>query len=180
MEIGALEQEIMRQEKIKASAEISLARKKLTLQNYNRTINDLQKRLELARSDLQRAKKDYEKEKEVIDSASKKISDAKKEIEKLKEKYIFLQAPGFHGEVPAYGKIITYSSVNEISEEQVNNELIKLGLEAMIKAGYKHLDEFNEAIRFLLVCDFYTDNGINYELLIQDEKLKNLIMQRVV
>lgn len=182
--VAEIEEELSKQEK-------ELDTDKLSLTSAEKVLNDKQKVFDWARKNLETAKKQKETAEQLVEQRVSSIKDlkAKKEdvenqITELKNRNIYLIAPGYSGEKPEYGTFYSTAKIEEfetLSIVETNAEFaIEPELKEMLIAGYDSYKEYSEALRFVMLCAEYAcKEGVEYSVLVDDERLKKLIKTHV-
>ena len=183
-EIAEVDEEISKEEK-------ALDTDKLSLASAEKALNDKQKAFEEASKNLEVAKKQKETAEKLVEQRVKGIKELKNkkesveiQITELKNKNIYLVAPGYSGKKPEYGTFYSTAKVEEfetLSTVEANAEFaIEPELKEMLITGYDSYKEYSGALRFVMLCAEYAwTEGVEYSVLVDDERLKKLIKTHV-
>ena len=138
-----------------------------------------------AKKALAEAQNEYEATNKVVlqfsmdlDTLHIKLTKVEEKITHLKNMAIYLVAPGYTGEKPAFGTFFSTVEVEgfEVSVAEVSGEYaIEPELKDMVVAGYDSYKEYMEGLRFVMLCVEYTCNDKKYTVLVSDERLKKLL-----
>lgn len=172
------------------NTEGALVAKKHILSIREKAVTDTQRVYDKAKKALSEAQSERDKAKNAVSKRSRhieelkiKLEDVEKRITELKNKAVYLVAPGYAGEKPSYG---TYFSTTEVvgfdtlSVVGVATDfVIEPELKDMVVAGYDSYKEYMEGLRFAMLCVEYTYRDIEHSVLVEDERLKNLLKAHV-
>lgn len=189
------EMSVLENQKLTITGEISDKGNALNEANHileirEETVTETQRVFDKARKALEEAKSERDKAKNVVEQHTQSIERLKATLEnvetqitKLKNKAIYLVAPGYTGKKPAYG---TYYSTTEVQGydtlsvvEAAVDYAIEPELKDMVVAGYDSYKEYMEGLRFVILCVEYTYNDIEFTVLVNDERLKRLLQTHV-
>lgn len=156
---------------------------------YEETFTETKKVFEEARVALDKAKNELDREKSIVTEYENSIKELKSSLEEveakvteLKNKNIYLVAPGYTGEKPEYGTFLSTMEVPgyELTIREANSEFaIEPELKDMVVAGYDSYKEYMDGLRFVMLCVEYYYNEIEYSVLTNDERIKKLIKAHV-
>lgn len=186
---------VLENKKVTITGEISDKEKDLNeatqiLAIREETVTETQRVFDKARKALDEAKSERDKAKNVVAQHTQSIEKLKAmlvnietQITELKNKAIYLVAPGYTGKKPAFG---TYYSTTEVQGydtlsvvEAAVDYAIEPELKDMVVAGYDSYKEYMEGLRFVMLCVEYTYKDIEYTVLVNDERLKRLLQTHV-
>ena len=175
--------EISDKEKNLNEATQILAIREETVTETQRVFDKARKALDEAKSERDKAKNDVAQYAQSIEKLKAMLGEVETQITELKNKAIYLVAPGYTGKKPAFG---TYYSTTEIQGyntlsvvEAVVDYAIEPELKDMVDAGYDSYKEYMEGLRFIMLCVEYTYKDIEYTVLVNDERLKRLLQTHV-
>lgn len=175
--------EISDKEKDLNEATQILAIREETVTETQRVFDKARKALDKAKSERDKAKNVVAQHKQSIDKLKAMLGDVETQITELKNKAIYLVAPGYTGKKPAFG---TYYSTTEVQGydtlsvvEAAVDYAIEPELKDMVVAGYDSYKEYMEGLRFVMLCVEYTYKDIEYTVLVNDERLKRLLQTHV-
>ena len=171
--------EISREEKTLNKATQILKVCKESVAEKQRNFDKAKEALKVAQKEQDRANEVAEKHFQFIEKLKSELNGIDIHINELKEKVIYLVAPGYMGEKPEFGTFYSTTmvegydslSVVEISEDYTIEPEIK----DMLIAGYDSLNDYIKALRFVMLCMEYTLNDIEYTVLVDDERVKSLL-----
>lgn len=170
-------------EKLKESNQI-LAFEEERVTAVQKIFNSAMEALEEAKRECNNAKSVIEQNKQSIKNLKDRLVSIEKQIIELKNKYIYLVAPGYTGKKPEYGTYYSTTKVQGFETLSVVETLqeeyaIEPEIKDMVIAGYDSYREYMEGLRFTMLCVEYTLKGIEYEVLVSDERLKRLLKTHV-
>ena len=183
-EIADVDEEISKEEKALDTDKLSLASAEKSLNDKQKAFEEASKNLEAAKKQKEAAEKLVEKRVNGIKELKNKKESVESQITELKNKNIYLVAPGYSGEKPEYGRFYSTAKIEEfemLSIVETNAEFaIEPELKEMLIAGYDSYKEYSEALRFVMLCAEYAcKEGVEYSVLVDDERLKKLIKTHV-
>lgn len=183
-EIADVDEEISKEEKALDTDKLSLASAEKSLNDKQKAFEEASKNLEAAKKQKEAAEKLVEKRVNGIKELKNKKESVESQITELKNKNIYLVAPGYSGEKPEYGTFYSTAKIEEfemLSIVETNAEFaIEPELKEMLIAGYDSYKEYSEALRFVMLCAEYAcKEGVEYSVLVDDERLKKLIKTHV-
>lgn len=156
-----------------------LAVREETVFETQHVFEDIKMALNEAKCELNDAKKDVERHSQTIEELNAQLEKVETRINKLKNKSIYLVAPGYTGKKPEFG---TYYSTTEVQGydtlsvlEVAKDYVLEPKLEDMVTAGYDSYREYMEGLQFVMLCVEYKTKDIEYEVLVNDERLKTLL-----
>lgn len=164
----------------------SLIMREKVVEEHENEVNEKKKELEVAIKELTKLKNGREKMKESVERQSRKVEELRQELEnvenqiyELKNKDAYLVVPNFTGTRPEYGTFystvmiegFTKLSVVEVPEDYY----LKPNLDEMIAAGYDSYKEYTEALQFVMLCMKFECEGMEYNILGNDERIKKLL-----
>ena len=181
-EMDILEKEIVEIDGELSKEEKELDTDKLSLASAEKVLNDKQKAFEEASKNLEAAKKQKEAAEKLVEKRVNGIKElkAKKEsveiqITELKNKNIYLVAPGYSGKNPEYGTFYSTAKVEgfeTLSTVEANAEFaIEPELKDMLITGYDSYKEYSNALRFVMLCAEYAcKEGVEYSVLVDEDR----------
>lgn len=183
-EIADVDEKISKEEKVLDTDKLSLASAEKALNDKRKAFEEASKNLEAAKKQKEAAEKLVEKRTNVIKELKNKKESVESQITELKNKNIYLVAPGYSGKKPEYGTFYSTAKIEEfetLSIVETNAEFaIEPELKEMLIAGYDSYKEYSEALRFVMLCAEYAcKEGVEYSVLVDDERLKKLIKTHV-
>lgn len=183
-EIADVDEEISKEEKALDTDKLSLASAEKALNDKRKAFEEASKNLEAAKKQKEAAEKLVEKRVNGIKELKNKKESVESQITELKNKNIYLVAPGYSGKKPEYGTFYSTAKVEEfetLSTVEANAEFaIEPELKDMLITGYDSYKEYSNALRFVMLCAEYAcKEGIKYSVLVDDERLKKLIKTHV-
>ena len=175
--------EISDKEKDLNEATQILAIREETVTETQRVFDKARKALDEAKSERDKAKNVVAQHKQSIDKLKAMLGNVETQITELKNKAIYLVAPGYTGNKPSFG---TYYSTTEVKGydtlsvvEATVDYAIEPELKDMVVAGYDSYKEYMEGLRLVMLCVEYTYKDIEYTVLVNDERLKRLLQTHV-
>lgn len=183
-EIADVDEEISKEEKVLDTDKLSLASAEKALNDKRKAFEEASKNLEAAKKQKEAAEKLVEKRANGIKELKNKKESVESQITELKNKNIYLVAPGYSGKKPEYGTFYSTAKVEEfetLSTVEANAEFaIEPELKDMLITGYDSYKEYSNALRFVMLCAEYAcKEGVKYSVLVDDERLKKLIKTHV-
>ncbi len=183
-EVSAIDGEISKEEKELDTDKLSLASAEKALNDKQKAFEEASKNLEVAKKQKETAEKLVEQRVNGIKVLKSKKESVKKQITELKNKNIYLVAPGYTGEKLEYGTFYSTTKVDgfeTLSTVEANPEFaIEPELKDMLVTGYDSYKEYSNALRFVMLCAEYAcKEGVEYSVLVDDERLKKLIKKHV-
>lgn len=175
--------EISDKEKDLNEATQILAIREETVTETQRVFDKARKALDEAKSERDKAKNVVTQHTQSIEKLKAMLGNVETQITELKNKAIYLVAPGYTGNKPSFG---TYYSTTEVKGydtlsvvEATVDYAIEPELKDMVVAGYDSYKEYMEGLRFVMLCVEYTYKDIEYTVLVNDERLKRLLQTHV-
>lgn len=175
--------EISDKEKDLNEATQILAIREETVTETQRVFDKARKALDEAKSERDKAKNVVAQHTQSIEKLKAMLGNVETQITELKNKAIYLVAPGYTGKKPAFG---TYFSTTEVKGydtlsvvEAAVDYAIEPELKDMVVAGYDSYKEYMEGLRFVMLCVEYTYKDIEYTVLVNDERLKRLLQTHI-
>lgn len=183
-EIAEIDGELSKEEKELDNDKLSLSSAEKVLNDKQKTFEEARKNLETAKYQKETAEKLLEKRINTIKVLKSKKESVENKITELKNKDIYLVAPGYSGKNPEYGTFYSTAKVEgfeTLSTVDANAEFaIEPELKDMIITGYDSYKEYSNALRFVMLCAEYAcKEGVEYSVLVDDERLKKLIKTHV-
>ncbi len=181
--VAEIEEELSKQEKELDTDKLSLAGAEKVLNDKQKAFEEASKNLEIANSQKETAEKLVEQRVKGIEELKAKKESVESQITELKNKNIYLVAPGYSGKKPEYGTFystVTVEKFETLSTVEANPEFaIEPELKDMLVAGYDSYKEYINGLRFTMLCTEYACKDIEYTVLVDDERLKKLIKTHV-
>lgn len=182
-EIEEVDEEISKEEKALDTDKLSLASAEKALNDKQKAFEEASKNLEIANSQKETAEKLVEQRVKGIEELKAKKESVESRITELKNKNIYLVAPGYSGKKPEYGTFystVTVEKFETLSTVEANPEFaIEPELKDMLVAGYDSYKEYINGLRFTMLCTEYACKDIEYTVLVDDERLKKLLKKHV-
>lgn len=157
------------------------------VETAEKDVNIAEAALTAAKNVLKEAKKAYQKQERVLkekkDGLSKWqtcLSNIDASIQELDAKLIYLVAPGYQGELPTVGKLISVVPFEGATIEQ-GDELYKepTSME-MFCSGYKLIEEVMNAYNFARLVIKYEVLDIEVKVLVDDDRIKRILKSQEV
>ena len=173
---------------VSASEDMSvLENKKVTItgeiSDKENDLNEATQILAIREETVTETQRVFDKARKALDEVKAMLGNVETQITELKNKAIYLVAPGYTGKKPAFG---TYYSTTEVQGydtlsvvEAAVDYAIEPELKDMVVAGYDSYKEYMEGLRFVMLCVEYTYKDIEYTVLVNDERLKRLLQTHV-
>lgn len=145
--------------------------------------------LTAAKNVLKDAKKAFQKQERILkdkkDGLSKWqtcLSIIDKSIQELDAKLIYLVAPGYQGELPSVGKLISVVPFEGANVEvEQGGELYKEPTSReMFSCGYKQVDDVMNAYNFAGLVIKYELNDVDVTVLVDDDRIKRILKTQEV
>ena len=182
-EVAAIEEEVSKKEE-------ELATDKLVLSSAVKALNDKQTAFEEASKNLETAQNQKEEAEKLVEQRVKDINKLKvkkesieNQITELKNKNIYLVAPGYKGVQPEYGTFYSTTKVDGYGNLSVIEADVEFAIEPELKdmlvAGFDSFKEYSDALRFVMLCAEYACKDVEYSVLVEDERLKKLLKKHV-
>ena len=170
--------EILRQEKEKElnSIEKQIAKSNVEIERVEKEKISAMAELEISKKALEVAEEKYSE----IESSQQKISKRleqlnidkekiSKEIQEIDSKIIFLIAPNYKGQKPAFGTFISVIPMEGAKVEDVSDTILTSEMSAEDIFLFESMDEAKAVSQYLkLVTKYFVDNK-EYKLLIDDD-----------
>ena len=170
---------ISKQEQLLAKAEQVLAIRQQALADTQKVYDEIAKALATSQEEVNEAQRDVERESKVLEELNQELDKVTQELESLKNKNIYLVAPGYTGNIPEFGTFYSTTAVNGIAQLQITEASAEYAIEPQLKdmvvAGYDSYKEYMEGLRFTMLCLNFTIEGKEYTTLVSDEKLQKLM-----
>lgn len=175
--------EISDKEKSLDEATQILAIREETVTETQRVFDKARKALDEANSERDKAKNVVAQHTQSIERLKAMLGNVETQITELKNKAIYLVAPGYTGKKPAFGTCYSTTEVQGYDTlsvvEAAVDYVIEPELKDMVVAGYDSYKEYMEGLRFVMLCVEYTYKDIEYTVLVNDERLKRLLQTHV-
>lgn len=143
--------------------------------------------LEKAQVAVQKAQAELDKSKNALcqaegekEEAQRRLKHLEKEITELKEKAIYLVDPWYTGNLPQFGTFISTVEVEGVKvqvQEVPEIYLPEASLEGVLLFDF--VPDYKKARVFCGLVAKYEIEGIHYNLLVEDERIKNLLKMYV-
>ena len=175
--------EISDKEKALNEANQILTIREETVTEAQRVFDEVSRALAESKKERDNAKNVVNQHLQSIERLKAMLGNVETQITELKNKAIYLVAPGYTGNKPAFGTYYSTSAVKGFEElsvvEATAEYAIEPELKDMVVAGYDSYKEYMEGLRFVMLCVEYTYNSIEYTVLVNDERLKRLLQTHV-
>lgn len=175
--------EISNMEKALDEASQILAIREESVAETQKVFEKASKALAEAKSERDKAKNAVAQHNQSIEALKTKLGNVEAKITELVNKAIYLVAPGYTGEKPVYGTYYSTAVVEGFETLSVKSASVEYAIEPSVKdmmlAGYDSLQEYMDGLRFVMLCMESTYNGMEYTVLVNDERLKRLLQTHV-
>lgn len=189
-EVQKLEQKKKALENSLSETESKLANFSTDLENQKKALSEKQEAFNKAKCDLDAAKAKYESAQTKVNSYSSqrdflkgKISEVVSQISEIKNRAVYLVAPGFNGKVPEYGTFFSTVPVNGLANLKIiaasPEYEIKPELDNMLDSGYDSFSEYSEGLNFIMLCAEFTCCDKEYKVLVSDERIEKLLHSHI-
>ena len=159
----------------------NLNRAKDSLRKARKTLANAEKRVAECEKALMEAKSAASNSEEELSSLQTTESELVRKCEELQKSRIYLVAPGYHGEMPKYGRFISIMEIQGIDDLQVEDvrgvELVKQ-MTAEEFFLFDTMQEAKSSYSFVkLVIKYYFD-GLDYTILVDDDSIIELLKRQ--
>lgn len=176
---GNINDELSKKREMLTEASEILAIREENLTETQRVFDEASKALAESKKERDGARYVVEQQKQDIEKLQDMLADFEDKITTLKNKAIYLVAPGYTGKKPTFG---TYYSTVKVQGfdtlsvvEATAEYAIEPALKDMVVTGYDSYKEYMKGLRFVMLCVEYTCSDIEYTVLVNDERLKKLL-----
>lgn len=173
--ICASKKEVLETEKI------NLNRAKDSLRKARKTLANAEKRAAECEKALMEAKSEASKSEEELSSLQTTESELVRKCEELQKSRIYLVAPGYHGEMPKYGRFISIMEIQGIDDLQVEDvrgvELVKQ-MTAEEFFLFDTMQEAKSSYSFVKLVSKYYFDGLDYTILVDDDSIIELLKRQ--
>ena len=154
-----------------------------TVAETQQVLDKAQEALNEAQLERDKAKNEVAHYTQSIEVLKTKLAEIETQITRLKNKTIYLVAPGYTGKKPEFGTFYSTTKVNGYETLSVVRAEIDYAIEPelkdMIFAGYDSYKEYMEGLRFVMLCVEFTFKGTDYHVLEEDERLRRLLKTHI-
>lgn len=175
----SIEETISKQEK-------SLSEAGQILEIHEESLKETQKVFDEAKRLLAEAKKKRDEAKHIVEYGTKHLEELKRALENLakqitevRNKTVYLVAPGFSGKKPEYGTFYSTEQVEGYEElhiqEPSEEYAIEPDLKDMVIAGYDSYKEYMAGLRFIMLCAEFTFKDVEYTILVDNAMIEKLL-----
>lgn len=152
-----------------------LLRAKESRRTKHKNLESAKKALSEAEDALQESEKEVEKCERKIKRTEKKIEKMETEINKKK---VYLVDPLYKGELPKYGIFISTSEREGVLLQEVPTEYIPdQNVEDVFL--FKEVEEYQKVIAFVGLVFMYLVEGENVEVIVEDERVDELLNKHI-
>lgn len=141
-------------------------------------LSNAQRRLKQVQQELIDSQKAYQNNLEKRDEQEQKLQEVDEKIEKIRHNNIYLVAPGYHGDIPEYGRFISTEPIAGIDDVELQTGDVLFNdenLSDMVACGYYDVREYMRAIEFAKVCIAFMTEHSHCKILIDDEKISKVL-----
>lgn len=159
----------------------NLNRAKDSLRKARKTLANAEKRVAECEKALMEAKSAASKSEEELSSLQTTESELVRKCEELQKSRIYLVAPGYHGEIPKYGRFISIMEIQGIDGLQVEDvrgvELVKQ-MTAEEFFLFDTMQEAKSSYSFVKLVSKYYFDGLDYTILVDDDSIIELLKRQ--
>ena len=138
---------------------------------------------EEARKSLEEADRKLKEAEWILAKAEEKVKQTERALKKVEEDIqsskVYLVDPWFQGTLPERGKFISTREIPRCTQEEPSEESLQPDIMEMKKTGFKVLDDYEEGLKFVTLCEEYILKNVEYILLSTDERLSRLMKIRI-
>ena len=159
----------------------NLNRAKDSLRKASKTLANAEKRVAECEKALMEAKSAASNSEEELSSLQTTESELVRKCEELQKSRIYLVAPGYHGEMPKYGRFISIMEIQGIDDLQVEDvrgvELVKQ-MTAEEFFLFDTMQEAKSSYSFVKLVSKYYFDGLDYTILVDDDSIIELLKRQ--
>lgn len=141
-------------------------------------LRSLNRKLQQVQQELADSENVYQSNLKMRSEQDQKLHEIDIQIVKIMQKNIYLIAPGYHGEIPEYGRLISTEPIAGIENVEIQNGDLLFNdenLSDMMACGYYDVREYMRAIEFAKLCIAFMTEHSHCTILIDDEKISNVL-----
>ena len=159
----------------------NLNRAKDSLRKARKTLANAEMRVAECEKALMEAKSAASNSEEELSSLQTTESELVRKCEELQKSRIYLVAPGYHGEIPKYGRFISIMEIQGIDDLQVEDvrgvELVKQ-MTAEEFFLFDTMQEAKSSYSFVKLVSKYYFDGLDYTILVDDDSIIELLKRQ--
>jgi len=103
------------------------------------------------------------------------LSSIEERIKEIDSEVIYLIAPGYRGELPTVGKLISSEPFEGAIVEDGEGLYKELSVEDLLNSGFEKICDASNAYRFARLVIKYDLEGIKVNILVDDERIKRIL-----
>jgi len=145
--------------------------------DFKSEIAELEEKIAQEEETLKTIEENYQNSINKKEELEVKLSEITDEIEHLSQRRIFLVAPGYHGEIPNFGRFISTEEIIGMNVEIKKGELLinDESLNNMMLCGYYDIREYMRALEFAKLCIAHIVECDQYTILVDDERISKVL-----
>ena len=174
----------------KIEAKVALVNAEDKVKKALEEVDAVEKRLKQAKANLAKAKKeqkDAEAElndsKDSLEKWQECLQNIENQIAELEHQVVYLVAPGYHGEMPKYGTLVSSVEIPDVpgvTIEETNGVELVSPLSAEDMFLFDTMQEAKQAYKYLRLVIKYALSDKEYHLLVDSEEIKILLRKQEV
>lgn len=144
---------------------------------FKSEIAELEEKIAQEEETLKTIEENYQNSINKKEELEVKLSEITDEIEHLSQRRIFLVAPGYHGEIPNFGRFISTEEIIGMNVEIKKGDLLinDESLNNMMLCGYYDIREYMRALEFAKLCIAHIVECDQYTILVDDERISKVL-----
>lgn len=145
--------------------------------DFKSEIAELEEKIAQEKETLKTIEENYQNSINKKEELEVKLSEITDEIEHLSQRRIFLVAPGYHGEIPNFGRFISTEEIIGMNVEIKKGDLLinDESLNNMMLCGYYDIREYMRALEFAKLCIAHIVECDQYTILVDDERISKVL-----
>lgn len=174
------EREKMLQQKANAEQKIASLEKEIeeAEARYNEEklkVTEILRALRAARTKRSAAQKERDIKKSTLSQWQMCLSSIEARIKEIDSETIYLIAPGYQGNLPTAGKLISSEPFEGAIVEEGEALYKDPSMEDLFNSGFDRICDASNAYRFARLVIKYDFEGINAKVLVDDERIKRIL-----
>lgn len=141
-------------------------------------LSALKIKLQQVQQELADSENAYQSNLKMRSEQEEKLHEIDIQIENIMKNNIYLIAPGYHGQLPEYGRFISTEPIVGLDNVEIQTGEVLFNdenLSDMMACGYYDVREYMRAIEFAKVCIAFMTEHSHCTILIDDEKISKVL-----
>lgn len=140
--------------------------------------------LEEAKKAFEEASKDLRKQRRALQDANTTLKKWKESVEMIssmiEENMTFLVCPGYRGELPKKGKLVSSASIEGCTQEQGGELFTEPTVSELFESGFETLTQASEAYSYAkLVIKYKLEYTGDFRILVDDDRILKILERQM-